>query len=88
LNFFKFLFAIVLSRLTSPLSKDESRSNSSLTLMISHYTVIKTRFMYFCVWFSWSWGWLQMWPKFVMQFLVWNSKLVWPLSLKFKYWYL
>jgi len=21
--------------------------------MISHYTVIKTMFMYFCVWFSW-----------------------------------
>jgi len=22
--------------------------------------------MYFCVWFSWPWGWLQMWPKHVM----------------------
>jgi len=28
--------------------------------------VIKTMFMYFCVWFSWPWGWLQMWPKHVM----------------------
>jgi len=28
--------------------------------------VIKTMFMYFCVWFSWPWGWLQMWPKQVM----------------------
>jgi len=28
-------------------------------LTISHYTVIKTTFMYFCVWFSWPWGWLQ-----------------------------
>jgi len=25
----------------------------SLTLIISHYTLIKTMFMYFCVWFSW-----------------------------------
>jgi len=30
-----------------------TRRGSSLTLMISHYTVIKTMFMYFCVWFSW-----------------------------------
>jgi len=29
------------------LSKDETRHDSSLTLMISHYTVIKTMFMYF-----------------------------------------
>jgi len=43
------------------------------------YTVFKTMFMYFCVWFSWPWGWLQMWLKHV--FLVWNSQLVWPLSL-------
>jgi len=28
--------------------------------------VIKTMFMYFCVWFSWPWGWLQMWPKQVL----------------------
>jgi len=28
--------------------------------------VIETKFMYFCVWFSWPWGWLQMWPKHVM----------------------
>jgi len=27
--------------------------DSSLALTISHYTVIKTMFMYFCVWFSW-----------------------------------
>jgi len=62
----------------SPLSKDETRRDSSLTLTISHYTVIKSLFMYFCVWFSLPWRWLQMWPKHV---LVWNSKLVWPLSL-------
>jgi len=37
----------------SPLSKDETRRDSSLIL-------------YFCVWFSWPWGWLQMWPKHVM----------------------
>jgi len=42
--------------------------------MICPYTVIKTMFMYFCVWFSWPWGWLQMWPKHA-EFLVWNSKL-------------
>jgi len=29
----------------SPLSKDETRHDSSLTLMISHYTVIKTMFL-------------------------------------------
>jgi len=83
LDFFKFLCVIVLSRLMRPLSKDETHhvSSSSLILMISHYTVIKTMLMYFCVWFSWPWGWLQMWPKHVMLFLVWNSKLVWPLSL-------
>jgi len=40
---------IVLSRLKSPLSKDETRRDSSLILMKSHYTVIKTMFMYFCV---------------------------------------
>jgi len=22
--------------------------------------------IYFCVWFAWPWGWLQMWPKHVM----------------------
>jgi len=42
------------------LSKDETCRDSSLTLMISHYTVIKTMFLYFCVEFSWPWGWLQM----------------------------
>jgi len=31
------------------LSKDETRRDSSLTLMICHYTGIKTVFMYFCV---------------------------------------
>jgi len=31
----------------SPLSKDETRRDNSLTLTISHYTVIKTMFMYF-----------------------------------------
>jgi len=39
----------------SPLSKDETSRDS-----LSHYTVIKTMFMYFCVWFSWPWGWLQL----------------------------
>jgi len=39
----------------SPLSKDETRRDSSLALTIGHYTVIKTMFMYFCVWFSWPW---------------------------------
>jgi len=48
------------------LSKDETRRDSSLALTISHYTVIKTMFMYFCVWFSWPWGWLQMWSKHVL----------------------
>jgi len=66
LDFFKFLYAIVLSRLMSPLNKDETQCDSSLTLTISHYTVITTMFMYFCVWFSWPWGWLQMWPKHIM----------------------
>jgi len=28
--------------------------------------MIKTMFMYFCVWFSWPWGWLQMWLKHKM----------------------
>jgi len=37
------------SCLMSPLSKDKTRCNSSLTLMICPYTVIKTVFMYFCV---------------------------------------
>jgi len=60
------LCAIVLSHLTSPLSKDETRRDSSLTLTISHYTVIKTMFMYFCVSFFWPWRWLHMWPKHVM----------------------
>jgi len=41
---------IGLGRLMSPLSKYETRRDSSLTLTISHYTVIKTMFMYFCVW--------------------------------------
>jgi len=31
------------------LSKDETRRDSSLALTISHYTVIKTMFTYFCV---------------------------------------
>jgi len=66
LDFLKFLCAIVLSRPMSPLSKDETRRDSSLTLTISHHTVIKTMFMYFCVRFSWPWEWLQMWPKHVM----------------------
>jgi len=35
----------------SPLNKEETHRNSSLTLTISHYTVIKTMFMYFCVCF-------------------------------------
>jgi len=43
----------------------ETRRDISFILMISHYTVIKTMFMYFCVWFSRPWGWLQMWPKHV-----------------------
>jgi len=47
------LCAIVLSRLASPLSKDEMRRDSSFTSTISHYTMIKTMFMYFCVWLSW-----------------------------------
>jgi len=63
LDFLKFLCAIVLSRLMSPLSKDKTHRDSSLTLMIRHYTVIKTMFIYFWVWFSWPWGWLQMWLK-------------------------
>jgi len=33
----------------SPLSKEETRCDSSLALMICPYTVIKTLFMYFCV---------------------------------------
>jgi len=33
----------------SPLSKDETRRDSSLTLMICRYNVIKTMFIYFCV---------------------------------------
>jgi len=33
----------------SPLSKDKTRRDSSLTLMICSYTVIKAVFMYFCV---------------------------------------
>jgi len=28
--------------------------------------MIKVMFIYFCVWFSWPWGWLQMWPKHVI----------------------
>jgi len=54
-----FLCVIVLSRLKSPLSKDETRRDSLLILMTSYYTVIKTMFMYFCVWFTWPLGWLQ-----------------------------
>jgi len=50
----------------SRLSKDETRRDSSLAFIIYHYTVIKTVFMYFCIWFSWPWGWLQMLPKHVM----------------------
>jgi len=53
LDFLKILCAIVLSHLMSPLSKDKTRRDSSLTLTISHFTVIKTMLMYFCVWFSW-----------------------------------
>jgi len=33
----------------SPLSKDGTHRDSSLTLMMCPYTVIKTVFMYFCV---------------------------------------
>jgi len=40
------------------LSKEETHRDSSLILMISHYTVIEIMLMYFCVWFSWPWGWL------------------------------
>jgi len=28
--------------------------------------MIKTMFMYFCVWFSWPWGWLQIWLKHLL----------------------
>jgi len=44
-----------------------SRPRELYTKIHKHfpYTVIKTVFIYFCVWFSWSWGWLQMWPKHV-----------------------
>jgi len=49
LDSLKFLCAIVLSRPMSPLSKDETRRDSSLTSMISHYTMFETMFMYFCV---------------------------------------
>jgi len=65
LDSLKFLCVIVLSCLTSPLSKNETRRDSS-HILISRYTVIKTMIMSFCVWFSWPWGWLQMWPKHVM----------------------
>jgi len=71
LDFYEFLCAIVLGRLMSPLSGDEARHDSSLTLMMGHCTLIGTMFMYFCEWFSWPWGWLQMWPKRVVWFLVW-----------------
>jgi len=65
LDSLNFLCGIVLSRLKSHLSKDETRRYSSLILMISHYIVIKTMLMYFCICYSWPWGWLQMWPKHV-----------------------
>jgi len=35
------------SRLINPLNKDETCRESSLTLTFSHYSVIKTMFMYF-----------------------------------------
>jgi len=41
LDSLKFLCVIVLSRLKSSLSKDETRRDSSLILMISHYTLIR-----------------------------------------------
>jgi len=66
LDSLKIFVCIVLSRLMIPLSKDKTRRDNSLTLTISHYTVIKTMFMYFCVCFFWPWGWLQMRPKHVM----------------------
>jgi len=48
--FFFFLLSLFcLNRLTSPLSKYETRRDSSLALMICPHTVIKTVFMYFCV---------------------------------------
>jgi len=53
LDSLKILSVIVLSRLKSPLNKDETRRDTSLILMISHYSVIKTKFMYFYIWFSW-----------------------------------
>jgi len=50
LDFLKlFLCVIVLSRLMDPLIKEETRHDSSITLMICPYTVIKTMLMYFCV---------------------------------------
>jgi len=60
LDSLNFLCVIVLSSLKSPLSNNETRRNCSLILMISHMP------MYFCLWFSWPWGWLQKWPKHVM----------------------
>jgi len=60
LDSLKFLCVIVLSRLKDALNKNETRRDSLIILMRSHFTVIKTMFMYFCVWFSWPWGWLQM----------------------------
>jgi len=67
LEFLKLFYVSLffLSRLMSPVSKNETRRDSSLTLLRCPYTVIKTVFMYFRVWFSWLWGWLQMWPKHV-----------------------
>jgi len=59
-DFWEFVCAIVLGRLVSPLSKDETHRDSSLALTIGHCAVIGTMFVYFCVWFSWPWGWLQM----------------------------
>jgi len=52
LDSLKIFIVIVLSRLKSPIEQDETRRDSSLILMISHYTVIKTMLMHFCVWFS------------------------------------
>jgi len=47
-RFSKLLFLYV-SLLMSALSRDETRRDSSLALMICTYTVIKTVFMYFCL---------------------------------------
>jgi len=61
---------IVLSRLKSPLSKDKTRRDGSLILMIRHYTVIKTIFTYFRVWM------VAVVTEQVIYFIVWDSQLV------------